>query len=103
MPIKRCKAAFAAVVNGAPRVITVGQLIEADDPIVKGREACFEDVDTYMTERAARTEQATAGPGERRSVALPAKKAAARKPDPAKAESKTPAVPEATTEKGGTP
>lgn len=92
MAIKRCKASFAVIVNGAPRVVTAGQLVDDSDPVVKGREASFEDVETYVSERKARVEQATADPGERRSVGRPpAKKAAA----PAK---KAAAKPEATPE-----
>lgn len=74
MSIKRCKASFAVIVNGAPRVVTAGQLVSDDDPVVKGREANFEDVETYVSERKARVEQATADPGEKRSVARPAVK-----------------------------
>ena len=87
MPIKRCVAAFAASVDGVPRMYTAGMLVDASDPAVKGREALFEDVETHMADKAARqaprVEQATAEPGERRSVARPAKKAAAAsKPEP---------------------
>ncbi|MEU4133652.1 hypothetical protein [Streptomyces wuyuanensis] len=74
MAIKRCKASFAVMVNGAPRVVTAGQLVDDSDPVVKGREANFEDVDTYVSERKARVEQATADPGEKRSVGRPAAK-----------------------------
>lgn len=77
MSIKRCKSSFAVVVNGAPRVVTVGTLVEDGDPILKGRELHFEDAETYVSDRAAaRVEQATAGPGERRSVSRPAVKKA---------------------------
>lgn len=87
MAIKRCVAAFAASVDGVPRMYTVGMLVDASDPAVKGREALFEDVETHMADKAARqaprVEQATAEPGERRSIARPAaKKAAAGKPEP---------------------
>lgn len=70
MAIKRCKASLAVSVNGVPRVITAGMLLDASDPVIKGREALFEDVDTYMSERAPQpVERATAEPGERRSLA----------------------------------
>ncbi|WP_412079041.1 hypothetical protein ACLF6K_37490 [Streptomyces xanthophaeus] len=88
MPIKRCKASFAASVNGTPHMFNVGQLVDADDPVIKGREALFEDVETYMSARGAQVEQATAEPGDRRSVGRPAKKTASRRPDPAPAETK---------------
>lgn len=86
MAIKRCVAAFAASVDGVPRMYTVGQLVDASDPAVKGRESLFEDVETHMADKAARqaprVEQATAEPGEKRSVGRPvAKKAAASKPE----------------------
>lgn len=88
MTIKRCTSAFAVSVDGAPRMYTVGQLVAASDPVIKGREALFEDVETHMADKAARqaprVEQATAEPGEKRSVSVarPAKKAAAGKPAP---------------------
>jgi hypothetical protein len=88
MTIKRCTSAFAVSVDGAPRMYTVGQLVNANDPVIKGREDLFEDVETHMADKAARqaprVEQATAEPGEKRSVsaARPAKKAAASKTEP---------------------
>ena len=82
MAIKRCKASFAVSVNGVPRMVTAGQLVEASDPVIKGREHLFEDAETYVSDRAPKVEQATAEPGERRSVLPPrkqtAKKAAAK-------------------------
>lgn len=85
MAIKRCTSAFAASVDGVPRMYTVGQLVDASDPVIKGREGLFEDVETHMADKAARqaprVEQATAEPGEKRSVGRPAKKTAAR-PEP---------------------
>lgn len=96
MAIKRCKASFAVVVNGAPRVVTAGQLIDDSDPVVKGREASFEDVETYVSERKSRVEQATADPGEKRSVGRPAAKKASApaKKAAAKPESKVEQTPE---------
>jgi hypothetical protein len=72
---------FAVHVGGAPRVVPVGTLVEADDPILRGREQYFEDVETYVSDRAsARVEQATAAPGEQRALPRPvAKKTAATK------------------------
>lgn len=92
MAIKRCVAAFAASVDGAPRMYTVGLLVDASDPIIKDREHLFEDVETHVAEKAARqspkVEQATAEPGEKRSVSPPpaAKKVAAKKAAPGKPE-----------------
>lgn len=88
MAIKRCKASFAVSVNGVPRMVTAGQLVDASDPVIKGREALFEDVETHVADKAARqapkVEQATAEPGEKRSVAprQQAKKTAPSKPEP---------------------
>lgn len=82
MAIKRCKASFAAVIGGVPRVVNVGALLDSSDPIVRGREAHFEDVDDYMTRRHPGVEAATAEPGEKRSLMgrRAAKKTAAKKP-----------------------
>lgn len=71
MPIRRCTASFVAYRDGIPVVVNVGQLLDADDPLVKGREAHFEDIDTHMAQRPSGTEAATAGPGEKRSMPLP--------------------------------
>ncbi|MFC8277191.1 hypothetical protein ACFUJR_32605 [Streptomyces sp. NPDC057271] len=78
MAIKRCKASFAVSVNGVPRMVTVGQLLDASDPVIKGREALFEDAETYVSGRAPKVEQATSEPGERRSV-LPPRRQATKK------------------------
>jgi hypothetical protein len=78
--IKRCKTSFAASVGGGvPRVIKAGALVQDDDPIIKGREHLFEDVDTFVQKRRARVEAATAEPGAQRSLSKPAKKTAAAK------------------------
>jgi hypothetical protein len=70
--IKRCKASFSAVIGGAPRVINEGTLVEDGDPILTGREHLFETVETFMSDRSAPpVEQATAEPGERRTVRKP--------------------------------
>lgn len=42
------------------RIIHEGDVFDAKDPVVKGREAVFEDVET-------RVEAATAAPGEKRA------------------------------------
>lgn len=60
--------------NGVPRVITGGQLIEDTDPVYMSHKHLFEDVQTFVSEkaeRAAKTESATAGPGEMRTVTPP--------------------------------
>lgn len=68
MAIKRCTSSFAAIVDGAPRVITVGTLIEDDDPILEGREKHFEDVDAFVSRKRQGAEAATAEPSEKRSL-----------------------------------
>lgn len=75
MPILRVKEAFSVLSDPNGRVYTPGVLVNADDPIVKGREVYFEPVEVAAS-RHAPVEQATAAPGERRSVT---KKAAAKK------------------------
>ncbi|MBX6382028.1 MAG: hypothetical protein IRZ07_03490 [Microbispora sp.] len=79
MAIKRCKTSFSAIVNGAPRVINEGELVEDGDPILTGREAHFETVETFMSERPGAVrqpvEQATAEPGEKRTRRRAAKSA----------------------------
>lgn len=59
------------------RKVTKGQLVNPKDPIVKGREALFEDTEKVAV--PAIPEQASRNPGQRRAVAMP------------KAEPKTPA------------
>ena len=64
------------------RIVRQGDLVDAKDPIVKGREVLFDEPDAAMARRvraAGGTERATAAPGERRDVTVP-KKAAATKP-----------------------
>lgn len=75
---KRCTAPFAVMVNGVPRVITGGQIVADDDPAVKGHETSFEDVGVAAARSSRAVEQATAAPGEKRSVGRPRKSAAAK-------------------------
>ncbi|NYV72983.1 hypothetical protein [Streptomyces sp. UH6] len=84
MAIKRATQPFTAYLDGVPRVVRTGDLVQDDDPVLKGRERLFEDVDAHVAQRAPRTvEQATADPGEPRSLTSPrqpGRKAAQRKP-----------------------
>lgn len=66
MATLRVKEPFAIDVDGAPRVFTAGQLVDSTHPAVKGREHLFESLDVYMDR--AKPEQATAAPGEKRSL-----------------------------------
>ncbi|MCT9932442.1 hypothetical protein N5079_19765 [Planotetraspora sp. A-T 1434] len=75
--IKRCKTAFATEHNGITRVIAAGELVSTDDPVYSDATAeHFEDIEVHVDEQAGRraaaegrpVEQATAEPGEKRTV-----------------------------------
>ena len=91
MSTLRCKEAFVAWVDGEPRTIPAGFLVDSKDAVVKGRESLFDQVDQFV-ERWGRpdrvempvVERATAAPGEKREVAP--------KPSPEPVEKKTPVV-----------
>ena len=69
---KRCKAAFAVIVRGVPRVVPSGTILADEDPVIKGHEASFEDVGVYVDRLAPRvTETASAAPNEVRTVTPP--------------------------------
>lgn len=75
MAIKRCKEPFALTVDGVIRVISAGAIVSTEDPAyTKSTAAHFEDVDVYVADQttkrqqASGVEQATAVPGEKRSV-----------------------------------
>jgi hypothetical protein len=68
MAIKRATASFVAYIAGVPRVVHAGDLIEETDPIVRGREHLFGEIADHVTRSRPPVEQATAEPGERRSV-----------------------------------
>ena len=57
----RATQGFAVAGKNRHRVINRGDVFDRSDPVVKGREHLFEDVDEVI-------ERATAGPGERRST-----------------------------------
>lgn len=63
---KRAKSSFVTASN-PPRVVRSGALFQDSDPVIQGREGLFEDVDDYI-ERLKGPEQATAAPGEKRSI-----------------------------------
>ena len=66
MAVLRCTAPFAYMVGNTPRVLRAGDVVDADDPCVKGREDKFEPVEV-AAERYRVVEQATAAPGEKRT------------------------------------
>lgn len=69
MATLRCKAPFAVFIGGVPRVVGAGELVDTSDPVVEGRDDMFELVDTFMS-RHRPVEQATAAPGEARSLTV---------------------------------
>ena len=73
----QCRKPFVTVLDGRRVRAAVGDVYDANDPIVKGREALFGEIDVKSSRPAAtRTQEtATAGPGERRSVTRPQPKA----------------------------
>jgi hypothetical protein len=75
----RAKTYFVTATN-PPRVVRAGDLVGDKDPVLKGREDLFEPVEEYL-DRRSNIEQATAAPGERRSVAVPKKRAVKRPSD----------------------
>ena len=69
MAIKRCISPFSVWDSaGTPRVIAGGELIADSDPAYAGHEAMFEDVETHVERTSGKVEQATAEPGEKRTV-----------------------------------
>jgi hypothetical protein len=62
------RQAFATQVNGVTIVVQPGQLVDSDDPILKGRAELFEPFVPKVRQYPgqARVEQATAAPGEKR-------------------------------------
>jgi len=76
--ILRVTKAFSVLSDPNGHVYTPGELVDASHPHVKGREDCFETVEAHVQARSAGVEQATAAPGEKRSVTKAAAKKAAQ-------------------------
>lgn len=70
MTLVQCKQAF---VGPNRTVVSVGRVLDASDPLVKGRESLFEPVEAQPF---GGVEQATAAPGEKRTTR---RKSAAKK------------------------
>lgn len=75
MGIKRATTSFGWMANvdgqAVPRVVTTGSLYDEADEVVRRFGEHFEDVDLHVDRRRearAEVEQATAAPGERRTV-----------------------------------
>lgn len=109
MTTLRCRESFTAWVNGEPRVVPAGRLVDSKDEVVKGREALFDKADDFvekwgrsdrveMPKPESRVESATAAPGERRSVGRPRVES---KPDPEEKPEVKPAGARATGKKDG--
>ncbi|MGW0131895.1 hypothetical protein [Streptomyces sp. NPDC003299] len=73
MSIKRATQSFTAYVDGVPRVVRVGDLVEDSDPVLRGRTQLFEDVEAHVAQAQPRpgAEAATAAPGEQRALTPP--------------------------------
>ncbi|MFI9344928.1 hypothetical protein ACIG0D_27235 [Streptomyces sp. NPDC052773] len=73
MSIKRAVQSFTAYVDGMPRSVRAGDLVEDGDPVLKGRAHLFEDVETHVAQgsQRPRVEAATAAPGEQRDLTPP--------------------------------
>ena len=67
----RCKHPFSFDVDGVSRVVSAGDVVSTADPAFKDRQELFEPLEPYLNRRAG-IEQATADPGEKRSVQVPA-------------------------------
>jgi hypothetical protein len=85
-PVRALRARSSFSVGGVGRVYD-GQLVRSDNPIVKGREQLFEDVNDVL----GIVEQATKSPGQKRNAAKPAP---VEKPAASVSESDSSAAPE---------
>lgn len=80
MAVVRAIEAFAFTDRqGIPRVVRPGDLFDSSNPCLTGRQHLFEPVAVAAERRRATIEDASAAPGEQRSVSTrkPAKKVAA--------------------------
>ncbi|MDP9145911.1 MAG: hypothetical protein M3N43_14680 [Actinomycetota bacterium] len=60
---------FAAIIDGHTIILKPGDVVDAADPILKGRKDLFEDfVPKVRQYNGQRVEQATAAPGEKRGT-----------------------------------
>ena len=62
------RQAFAVSLDGQHVVIQPGQVVDENDPILKGRQALFEPFVPKIRKYPGQVEQATAAPGELRNV-----------------------------------
>ena len=66
MSVKRCKDAFAFWVDGVPRVIREGDLVDDLDVAYRDHKSYFENV--RASNPSGAVERATAAPGEKRRL-----------------------------------
>ena len=71
MALLRCIAAFVDFRNGAVESYSPDRIVDASDPVVKGRESYFEPVEVTAA-RHRGVEAATAEPGAKRTRSKPA-------------------------------
>ncbi|MFF5795799.1 hypothetical protein [Streptomyces albogriseolus] len=76
MAIKRAIAPFTAYIDGMPRVVRAGDLVEDTDPVMQGRTHLFETAEEHVAQRQPQqprpqVETATAEPGEQRNLTPP--------------------------------
>lgn len=80
--IVQCRSSFVTTVNGRSVMVTGGDLYYSDDPIVKGRDGLFSDLNVKSSRSAAKSaaavETASAGPGSRRVLSKPPAKSEAK-------------------------
>lgn len=84
--MQRCKESFTIWRGGAPVAYVAGQLVDDADPILATHEHLFAapEATTRPAPQAARTEQATAAPGELRALSAPPVTGRPRKSTPRK-------------------
>lgn len=76
-PMYRVREAFSFDHGGRAYVMRTGDIVGADHPAFKGREALFEEINAesgirdYSAGTTGIVETATANPGERRTVRTP--------------------------------
>ena len=83
MATHRCVHPFSFDVDGVSRVVSAGDVVSSDDPRFAERRELFDDRTLFepledFIQRRTGVEQATAAPGERRSVSPPKRSQAAK-------------------------
>lgn len=80
--IVQARSAFATTVAGHTVMVSAGDVYYSDDPLVKGREGLFGELEVKSSRPAPSTatasETTSAAPGSRRSLSRPPEKPAAK-------------------------